>query len=315
MFVNQLRFLNQIGRVAARILGLTLLVFALVLTLSAEAKGKKKRRRKKRKGQIAIVAVQGAAVYQYPNFDSKILDYLKAGTKVLASLKSRQGIGGFGAFYKVKLPNKKVGWMTDVDILPKYKAKPGIKDPAKEVNPDFEDAKSIMENAGREPAYFEKYVGAQVGMVQFAEKFEGRTLSSDVLTFGLRGRGPGLLFDGPPLDASLSFSIEAPSYYDEFASGEATGFFVMGDLLFPFPFITDDNFSLTLGVGPMFAYTRFNVPVRTSEFDSQDLRLGFVGSLGVQYRIKKISLMLDAKYNYETVQYFSATFGLLFRVK
>ncbi len=274
---------------------------------------KKQRLGKSRKAraQLAIVEVEGAAVYQFPNFDSPILEYLRAGTKVMASLKPKTGIGGFGAFYRVRLQNKKLGWMADVDLLPQFKEDPRNRK-KQTANPEYEELKEQAKMAAREPIYFEKYLGPGLGMVQFTEKFDGGELSSDVMMFGFRSMGPGVLFDGPPMDFSLMFSIEAPDYYTKFANGPATGFFLISDVLMPFPIVEGRSGMFTIGLGPMITYTHFQVAVKNSNIDSQEVRLGLVGGAGYMHRFSKFALRLDAKYYYERTAYLGAHLSFLF---
>lgn len=274
-------------------------------------KKKSSRRSKKVRAQVAIVEVEGAAVYQFPNFDSPVFEYLRAGTKVMASLQPKTGIGGFGAFYRVRLPNKKLGWMADVDLLPQYKDDPRTQK-KQEVNPEYEELQEQAKMANREPIYFEKYVGPGMGMVQFTEKFDGGELSSDVMMFGFRSMGPGVLFDGPPMDFSLMFSVQAPDHYTKFANGPATGFFLMSDMLMPFPIIEGRSGMLTIGFGPMITYTNFQVSVRNSNFDSQEIRLGIVGGAGYMYRFSKFAIRLDTKYYHERTAYLGAHLTFLF---
>jgi hypothetical protein len=293
------------------------LAFGFVETHTVAFAQARKALRKKsagKKSQTAIVGVEGAAVYKYPNFDAQVLEYVRAGTKVRATLKPRAGIGGFGAFYKVKLPNGKIGWMTDVDILPQYKVGKSPRS-RNQSNPDFDNAKDMMENAGREQVYFERYVGANFGIVDFSEKFDKKILSANTPMFGLRGVGPGLLFDGPPLDLSVQFSMQAPSYYSEFASADATGFFLIADAMFPFPFISSDSYYVGLGLGPMISYTNFSLRVRSSPFDSQEVRLGAVADLGAMFRYKKLGFKLDYKYYYEVTQYGGIHLSILYNVR
>ena len=278
------------------------------------AKPRPVRKSRKKKSQTAIVAVEGAAFYKYPNFDAQVLEYVRAGTKVKASLKPRAGIGGFGAFFKVKLPSGKVGWMTDVDVLPQYKVK-NKSGSQTQTNPDFNKANDIMENAGRDQIYFERYVGANLAYVNFSEKFDKGTLSSNTPMFGVRGVGPDLFFGSPPLDFSFQFSLEAPRYYSDFASGDATGFFVIADALFPFPFWSSDSYYFGLGLGPMLTYTNFAVQVRSSEFDSQELRIGAVADLAAMFRYKKFAVKIDYKYYYEVTQYGGLNLSFLFNVR
>lgn len=267
-------------------------------------------KRRKVKAQVAIVEVEGAAVYQFPNFDSPVLEYLRAGSKVMASMKPKTGIGGFGAFYRVRLPNKKLGWMADVDLLPQFKDDPNRQKQTS--NPEYEELKEQAKMANREPIYFEKYLGPGMGMVQFTEKFDGGELSSDVTMFGFRSMGPGVLFDGPPLDFSLMFSIEAPDHYTKFANGPATGFFLISDVLMPFPIIEGRTGMLTIGLGPMLTYTNFQVAVRNSSFDSQEIRIGLVAGTGYMHRFSSFAIRLDAKYYYERTAYLGAHLSFLF---
>ena len=63
----------------------------------------------------ARVVVDGAAVYQLPNFDSSIVRYLDHGQKVKVSRETFSGAGGLGSFYKLKL-NRELGYIADVDV-------------------------------------------------------------------------------------------------------------------------------------------------------------------------------------------------------
>lgn len=290
------------------------IVFLFILTVATSPVSAQKfaqKSKKKAKAQIAIVQVEGAAVYKFPNFDAPVIEYLRAGSKVIATLTPRQGIGGFGAFYRVRLKNKTLGWMTDVDLLPQYKKSDR---PSKEVeqNPEYKKIEKKAKDSQREPIYFSKFVGGHVGLVQFTEKFDGRELSSDSILFGVRAIGPGLLFDGPPFDFSFSFSLEAPDHYKEFANGPATGFFMMADMLMPFPIIDGTNGMLTLGLGPMVTYTNFQLRIRTSAFDSQELRLGLVSSLAYMQRFGTFAMRFEGRYYFEKTEYFGGFLSFLF---
>lgn len=263
------------------------------------------------KTQVAVIAIEGAAVYQFANFDSPVIEYVKAGTKVIASIRPRVGIGGFGAFYRVKLPSGKLGWIADVDLTTQFKDDPKTKNKT-DVNPDFEALKEEEEMKGREEIYFEKYIGGSLGMVQFSEKFDGRELSSDVPVFGFRAVGPGLIGDGPPLDFSFLFSIEAPDHYTAFANGPATGFFVLTDVILPFPIMETKKSLFGLGLGPMLTYTNFQVAVRDTAIDSQEIRIGAVSSLNYMYRFSNFAVRLDGKYYFEKTDYLGFYFSFLF---
>jgi hypothetical protein len=261
--------------------------------------------------QIAIVSVEGAAVYQRANFDAPVIEYIRSGAKVIASLKPRVGIGGFGAFYRVKLSSGKLGWIADVDLLPQYKDDPKTKSKT-DINPDFQALKDQAKMKDREPIYFENYIGGGLGLVQYTEKFDGRELSANVPLFGFRAVGPDLFLSGPPMDFSFLFSIEAPDYYTDFANGPATGFFVLSDVILPFPIVETQKSLLSFGLGPMLTYTSFQVAVRDSSFDSQEIRIGAVSSLSYVYRFSDFAVKLDGKYYFEKTDYLGFYFSFLF---
>ena len=69
------------------------------------------------------------------------------------------------------------------------------------------------------------------------------------------------------------------------------------------PFIQLDNWLATYGLGIMWTYTRYKIPVRNSTFDSQEFRIGLDADVGVARRFGKFLLRVDAKYYYEKSAY------------
>ncbi|MGE0528904.1 MAG: hypothetical protein AB7P49_17705, partial [Bdellovibrionales bacterium] len=148
-----------------------------------------------------------------------------------------------------------------------------------------------------------RFLGAAVSRVKFTEKFSGRKLSEDMWMYGLRMSGPGTLFDGPPLDFNLWFSLDKPGYYSQFADGKPTGFLLFGDIMAQLPLVDYRNTLVTYGLGVMWTYTKYRVPVNDLHFDSQEFRLGVDLGLGVGQRIGKFMIRLDGKYYIEKTQY------------
>ena len=71
------------------------------------------------------------------------------------------------------------------------------------------------------------------------------------------------------------------------------------------------NKMLTLGFGPMLTYTNFKVQIRSSTFDSQELRLGVVADLGYMHRFSDFAIKLDGKYYYEKTDYYGFLLSFL----
>jgi hypothetical protein len=275
----------------------------------AKAKQSKKKKAKAKdskgdaKGQWAVVQTDGAAAYKVPNFDSPVLEYLESGRKVRISQKIFQGIGGFGAFYKVKISEKIFGYIADVDVVSEHKAKSsGRSIAAIQKNPFSRSPQA--EDLDQVPIFFTRYMGGILGSVNYAEKFSGNRLSSSEMIFGFRLSGPGALVDGLPLDFSLLFHSGAPTYYSErIAEGNPSGFFVISDIFMPYPFLQTSNTLVSWGLGLMGTYTRFNLLVKNTIFDSQEARIGLAAQLGFTYRFGKFAVRLEAKYYYEKTDY------------
>lgn len=263
------------------------------------------RARKKIPSQKAFIEVDGAALYSKPTFDAPVLDYLRAGTQVIATLKPRKGYGDFGLFFGVKTRDGKIGYMADTDLVPEYNLKKSKRKPVAK-NPVFEEAKDAKENPNREPLYFTRYIGGGLGMLGFTEKFAGvGEKSSQVTMFALKMTGPGTLFDGPPLDFNFAFSLGSPKYYEDFSNGPAGGFFLFTDLLLNSPLfeIPSGHGMVFYGLGAMATYTRFKPTIGSSSIDSEELRIGAALSIGYAHRWGKYSVRWDSKYYYEVTDY------------
>ncbi|MCB0384838.1 MAG: hypothetical protein KDD43_05550, partial [Bdellovibrionales bacterium] len=269
-------------------------------------KGNKESAKKpKVKGQWGIVQTDGAAAYKVPNFDAPVKDYLKAGQKLRISQKVYQGIGGFGAFYKVKISGKSYGYVADVDIAPEYKAPNnfGKGNQKADKNPDFNrDPNEPPEE--QVPIFFTRYIGGTFGTVNFTEKFSGRKFSSGEWMAGLRMSGPGTIAEGLPMDLGVLFHSGAPSYYEsDIAGGNPSGFFVLADLFLPYPFLETEDSLISWGLGFMATYTKFSLQIKNTIFDSQELRAGLALQAGYSLRFDKYLVRLEAKYYYERTDY------------
>lgn len=261
----------------------------------------------------------GAAVYEKPDFDSKVIDFMPYGHKAEVSKKSWGGVGGMGLFHKVRTKSGKIGFIPDTDIRVVEKVReaererPSVKnDDPLELKPkskawsdDEEEAKA----SGGAPIYLTRYLGGSVSMVNFTEKFSGKKLSDQIMVFGMRMTGPGTLFDGPPLDLNIGFSLDKPSYYNRFSSG-LSGFMLFGDVMAMMPLVNLDDWAVTYGLGVMWTFTKYRVQItrqgtnNPENTDSLEFRIGLDVGVGVSRRIAKTWMVrADAKYYYEKSQY------------
>ena len=258
----------------------------------------------------ASVVTDGAAVYEKPDFDSTAQDYVRFQTAVSVSKRPFAGLGGLGLFHKVRY-GKKSGYIADTDIKIGGKADGPADVGARGERKSAKKKKSSWGDEGNDmktPVFLTRYLGAALASVGFSEIYQGHKLQQQMMMFGLRMSGPNTLGLPLPLDLNIWFGSK-PSYLATFGGGGGSGFLVFGDLGLQLPAVNLDDWMVTYGLGLMYTYTRFKIPVKRKsdnkvfEFDSQELRLGVDFGLGVGARIKKVLLRGDLKYFLERTQY------------
>ena len=309
--VNSLDFLSR-----KFVAGLLSLVLVFACTLEAEAK-KKRRSKKKWRSQTAIVQSDGAAVYKRPNFDAPVVGQLRAEKKYRVSVKIYKSTSGFGSFYKVRYKKRKYGYVSDVEIVTQYKDKlqrrGGKKSKVQEDNPMFDQAND--QRTGRKELLYTRSLGVNFGMANFKETVDNETVGESIPVYGLKMVGPGVLFDGPPINLEISFSPQAPSYYQTITEKPASGFFTISHIALPFGVLHESrNSSLVIWGGMTAVYYKFSINANAdTPIDSQELRLGLVGIGSFAYRIgESFITQAEAKYYYEEEAYlgFSLSLGM-----
>jgi hypothetical protein len=257
------------------------------------------------------VVTDGAAVYKEPDFDAPVLEYLPYKTTVYLLKRPVAGRSGMGLFHRARYKNK-AGYITDTDI--RFAAKEIEKEKARqeEAKADKKTDKKTRsmgwekedeEAMNGQPAYFYRHVGLAIARVKFTEKFSGHKLSDQMWMGGLRASGPGVLFDGPPLDFNLWFSIQKPGYYKRITSEPVSGYMLFGDIMPMLPLFSGMKNVVYYGPGLMWTYTSYKVNVKGQRYDSQEFRLGFDFGLGYGHRWGSVMLRADVKYYWEKTQY------------
>ena len=258
----------------------------------------------------------GAAVYEKPDFDSTVQDYIRLKTSLYVSKRPFAGLGGLGLFHKVSY-NKKTGYMADTDIKmgegggagPSVAAGGATEKRSKKKKKDPWNDDGKM--GGREPVFLTRYLGAALAMVNYTELYQGHKLNDNMIFYGLRMSGPNTLWLPLPLDFNIWFAMQPPAYLKTFG-GQPSGYTVFGDIALQLPAVNLDDWMVTYGVGLMYAYANYKIPVKKAKttqvvtFDSSEFRLGVDFGLGVGTRIKKVLVRADLKYYIEKTSYLGA---------
>ena len=311
----------HLGSSAVQVSRLFLLIsISLFLSIGQIADAKTRKKRRSKKSQVGIVAVEGVIVYKKADFDATIVDYLTKGKKYRISRRTYEGAGGLGVFYKVRVRKKVFGYIADNEIIPKNKAGAvgaAPKSDKSAPNPVFDQVIDI--NEGVEPMYYRKYWGINVNYTAITEKFEGKTLNSFEPQLGFKMTGPGVLFDGPPVDLEINIGFQPPSYYlDKFAS-EASGYYSIGSLMLVNPLSDSKLGMMYYGFGLHYNFTAFKIKLKNDSaetlYDSQKLTAGVVFSLGYAFNLGNHALRLETKYHYDDQQYLGLGLSYQFGMK
>jgi len=258
------------------------------------------------------VAVDGAAVYSQPDFDSDVIDYLHQGTKVPTSTKQYAGQGGMGLFHKIRTPKGKLGYLPDTDVvLPKGTQIETPKDAPPRVNTKDRNKKDQplkveKDEETRKSVYLTRYIGGTLAMIDYTEKFMGRKEDAQTIFGGLRMTGPDILFKSPPLDFNVLVSPMAPKYLSDFANGSGSGFLLMTDLAVTMPLYEQPNGLFYYNLGILLNFSDYKVSVGAGSYDSQDLRIGVDIGLGYAYRFSSYAMRADVRYYIEKTLYLGA---------
>lgn len=239
-------------------------------------------------GQWATVKTDNALVYEQPDFDAATLMYLPVGRKIRVS---KNSFGSYFKFYRVKVSQTKIGYITTIDVIPENGA-PGEKVSSARDGKSLKKKKrqkqaSAKSQSGKYPPVkafiLTKYMGIYVGNLKYQETILGVDASETLLVYGIKLTGPHTLIS-LPTDFNLLIHYGAPSYYDTFSTNKSSGFAMLVDWLALFPFLDTQNGSFYLGLGPLLDYSSFQFGTTTGISSSSELTLGLSAEIG--YGIK-----------------------------
>ncbi len=248
--------------------------------------------------QWATVINTGAQVYKNASFDAPVISYLSLNQRIRISSKT------FGPFYRVKLPQGKLGYISDIDVKPEN----GLS-----VEERSFKSRQEKDPFSRKPIFGNTYLGLIVGMVNYQDEISNFVGSSNVIMFGPKFSTPLEMVNGVfTLDATLLFGIDTPDMYDQIClQCEASGNLVVSDVQLQFSLLdfNDRSMSIFIGTGPFLSYSDVKVVQEVngilSEVPLQSARIGGSLTLGLGIRLGDFALKLEPKYIIEQLSYFS----------
>ncbi|MGZ3768018.1 MAG: SH3 domain-containing protein [Bdellovibrio sp.] len=249
--------------------------------------------------QQGTVIEDGAMVYQDADFDSPIIATLKLGSVYSISK------GVKGAFYKIRIKEGTVGWISDVDIKPGVVKAPASKKNKKAAEKEKEEKEKELP---KKPFFAARYRGPSFDFINFTEDTLGKQRSEYLLFYGLKFNGFNTLFEGEIYsEGNILFHVGAPKYYSETTKKNADGFIFLADFLLQTASSQGKNRLFFYGFGPVLKYSHFDLELpngtTTSHYSADDMNLGAVFNVGYAWRLWKTSLRTDAKWYWEKAQY------------
>ena len=241
-------------------------------------------------------------VYASPSFDAKVVAVLPEGKTFSISNNLFAG-----AFYKIRVNAKLVGYIADSDIKPLNSKAPLNAKDKKSADPKKAAEEKPKKNR---PFEFSRFVGPSFSMVNFEENTMGSTQKENMNFFGAKISGVDVLIEGLlPTEININYAPKAPGYYEKATGIGASGFIFSTDFLLQ-TFLPQGRDSLLFfGFGPMFRFSKFDVGIRNAgtgavtNYSMQDMALGAAFNAGAALRVSTVALRLEAKYHWEKKSY------------
>ncbi|OFZ12783.1 MAG: hypothetical protein A2Z20_07000 [Bdellovibrionales bacterium RBG_16_40_8] len=282
----------------------------------------KPKRKPKDSGQDAKIIIDGAAIYEAPNFDAPVVEYMDSGKKVKISKKIYQSNSGLGSFYKIRIRKGVFGYVTDTDVkIAGLKGKDSkaysgddIDDDPTKIQPMFKDDE---EQEQGHTLFFARYIGVNYSSFNYNEVINNRSRTATVSLFGIKLSGPIGLLGGAPMDMNVVFTTTAPPFYKDIATS-TSGFMIIGDMLVLFPLYQSRSIIFEYGIGLVARYSSWGVSLINKPdkppVDSQEIGVGVAGKVGAALKISdQVLFRADGKYYYENSKYFGFTAALQFK--
>lgn len=260
--------------------------------------------------QRAEVIIDGAMVYKKGDFGAPVLGYLRKGKLVKISNKN------YGPFYKVKLRQGVIGYISDIDI--RIVSGPGGRKLRTAKNP--RNRRSSKSKRPQKDARVKSYWGLSLAMVNFTDRFKvtsgiestEATYSSQTMFLMLNRTAPFSFLDGVVnLDFNLGISAATPSIYTDISS-QSSGYVLLTDvsLMMPLHFLRGKNFFTYFGAGLMASHSIIDLYLNGTTLPIGKTRVGASITGGGAYTMGKFLFKFEPKYYFEEERYLGFHFGL-----
>lgn len=254
--------------------------------------------------QKGTIIVDETYIYQDADFDSQIMATVQKGEVFDISENTK------GPFYRIRLKDKKLGWISSVDIKPGKIKIPKQMDKPLQSYVDEEKQKNNFIGL--------RFQGPRFEFLNWREKTLGKVRHDQLNALGWSWTGMGTLIKGPfYLDSAVSLVWEAPDYYKNVTGVSASGFILKAYSALLTPKAYGENFLLLYGAGAGTTFSHFEAGVLESgtkrKYTLEDLQLGVVVPLGMTYRSGKKSYSAWYRFYWEKEIYSSITLGLSFQ--
>lgn len=254
--------------------------------------------------QKATIIADEAYIYVDSDFDAKIIATVQKGEVFDISENTK------GPFYKIRLKDKRIGWISSVDLkVGKIKLPPKKKsEPLKSHQIQKREENKLI---------VQRWQGLRLESLDWREKTLGKVRSEQMTFVGWGWTGMNTFWQGPfYMDSSVTASLQPPEYYKKVTGVSASGWIIKMQTALLSPRPVSDNFMYFYGFGPVLNYSHIEAGIiqngRKVSYNLDDLTLGAVIPIGFAYRISGYSLTGWYRFYWEKQTTSSLSLGIGF---
>ncbi len=261
--------------------------------------------------QLGTVVADETFVYLEADFDAKVIATAKRGETF------QMGNKPIGPFYRVRLKNKRLGWISSLDIKSgKIDTQADMKKEKEEFDQPLESHSS--EEKARNTYAVQRFHGFFIQSMDWKEKTLNKVRKDNLQFFGWNWTGFDTLIEGPfYLDSRIMATFEAPAYYKKVTGVDTTGWIIKAQTSFVSANPLGENGLFHYGMGVVSTFSHFETGVLVSGskvgYTVEDLGVGVVIPLGVSYRFGPISTQAFYHYYFEKINHSGVSLGLNWR--
>ncbi len=251
---------------------------------------------------------QDVEIFNAANFDAKIVAYINPGKFYHISNKK------FGAFYRIKISNKIIGFVADSEIdiegVGRLQPKPFIDDPDPLEISEI-DRMNIQDDEEDSTIFQDRYHGLIISLVNYHEKTMGGLQVADMYALGYRYI-PFLSDYSSSIAWDINVAYGLPKYYSERLSIEGKGITAWGGAQVVNISIIDRNKTLRYGLGPFLKYSNYSLETSAKNYSLQELTFGMLLEGGFIFHTRWVAVDLGLRYYWEREAYGGLSLGFLF---